>query len=285
MTATVARLIFLCNRPFALAAAIGWPGVRVAAVFTGPESFEVHEVCRQAGIAWTAWRKGTIDPIIAAARESHANVIVSNGYPWILPDTFFALPELTVVNLHPSLLPAGRGPHPVNHAILAGLDVTGATCHYVDRGLDTGNILAQCRYPIPAGATAADLYQPLFCLEAEALRLALPRILAKDPGERQASAGASTYRRTASDMRFDWNEPALVSERRVRAFNIPKLGVTGNLADGRRVRAFAGHVISGRGISERGLALVPGAAMEMGAALLVGTGRGVLCLDRFVFEE
>ena len=276
---TKARLVFLCNRPYALEAALGWPAAEVVAVFTGAGSTEVQSVCRQAGIPWQTWRKGEIEPILAAVRGGAARVIVSNGYPWILPPSLLALPQVAVINLHPSLLPEGRGPHPVNHAILAGLGVTGATCHYVDQGLDTGNIVAQCRYLIPAGATAADLYGPLFRLEAEALRLALPKVLAGDPGQVQPTSGASVYRRSAADMRFDWSEPAYACDRRVRAFNIPKLGVAGLLADGRRLRAFASTVV-GDGATD----LAPGVSRAIGETLLVGTGRGVLRLDRFVWE-
>ncbi|MFO1189045.1 MAG: formyltransferase family protein [Alphaproteobacteria bacterium] len=279
MSATRARLVFLCNRPFALEAALGWADVEIVAVFTSAASTEVHAVCRRAGIPWTEWHKGSVEPIIDAACKGAARIIVSNGYPWIIPATLLALPRIAVVNLHPSLLPAGRGPHPVNHAILAGLGVTGATCHYVDCGLDTGNILAQCRYLIPPDATAADLYRPLFRLEVEALRLALPRILAGDPGDPQPADGASTYRRSKADMCFDWSEPAPVCHRRVRAFNIPKLGVAGQLADGRRLRAFASTIAA-----DAADALAPGACRGDGHALLVGTGRGVLRLDRFVWE-
>jgi methionyl-tRNA formyltransferase len=109
--------------------------------------------------------------------------------------------------------------------------------------------------------------------------LALPKILAGDPGLPQPQDGASTYRRRAADMQFDWTEPAVLCDRKVRAFNIAKLGVAGTLADGRRLRAFASAVVSSVAST-----LGPGAWQRDGEALLVGTGRGLLRLERFIWE-
>ncbi len=60
-----------------------------------------------------------------------------------------------VLNIHPSLLPALRGPEPVFHAYRLGLEETGVTVHLMDHGWDSGPVLAQERVPIPASGTAA----------------------------------------------------------------------------------------------------------------------------------
>ena len=75
----------------------------------------------------------------------------------LLPEEF-QLPSLGTINLHPSALPQYRGPNPYfwqHHQ----LDLDGAvTIHYIDAGLDTGDILLQEHFPIALGATFLDVY-------------------------------------------------------------------------------------------------------------------------------
>jgi phosphoribosylglycinamide formyltransferase-1 len=63
-----------------------------------------------------------------------------------------------VVNVHPALLPAFPGAHPVEDALAAGVAETGATVHLVDEGVDTGPVLAQERVPVLPGDTPATLH-------------------------------------------------------------------------------------------------------------------------------
>jgi methionyl-tRNA formyltransferase len=64
-----------------------------------------------------------------------------------------------VVGMHPTLLPAGRGRAAIPWAILRGLQETGVTMFQLDRGVDTGPIIAQERLPIASGETATTLYE------------------------------------------------------------------------------------------------------------------------------
>lgn len=74
--------------------------------------------------------------------------------PWKVPAALrHALPG-GVLNIHPSLLPALRGPEPVFHAYRLGLAETGVTVHQMDDGWDTGPVLAQERHPIPDSGRA-----------------------------------------------------------------------------------------------------------------------------------
>jgi methionyl-tRNA formyltransferase len=78
-------------------------------------------------------------------------------FPRRLPPALIALPPLGVLNVHPSLLPALRGPEPLFWAVREGLAATGVTIHQVDAGLDTGPIILQEPLPIAEGISAAEL--------------------------------------------------------------------------------------------------------------------------------
>lgn len=73
------------------------------------------------------------------------------------PPALLALPRYGCINLHPSLLPAYRGPAPLFWAFRNGERETGVTVHLMDEGLDTGDILLQKRITIPEGTCGDDL--------------------------------------------------------------------------------------------------------------------------------
>ncbi len=85
------------------------------------------------------------------------DAIVSACFPWRIPQAVLGIPRRGGFNIHPSLLPAGRGPEPVFWAFRWGLRETGVTVHRMERGLDTGPILAQETVPIGDDATIPSL--------------------------------------------------------------------------------------------------------------------------------
>ena len=70
-----------------------------------------------------------------------------------------------VVNVHPALLPAFPGAHPVEDALAAGVTETGATVHMVDEGIDTGSVLRQEPVPVLPGDTSATLHARIRAVE------------------------------------------------------------------------------------------------------------------------
>jgi methionyl-tRNA formyltransferase len=78
-------------------------------------------------------------------------------FPRRLPSSLLTLPRLGAVNLHPSLLPALRGPEPLFWVFREGLSETGVSVHLVEERLDTGPIVAQERISVPDGITYAEL--------------------------------------------------------------------------------------------------------------------------------
>lgn len=129
-------------------------------------------------------------PELRAALEAIApGLIVVACFPWRVPGWLRSLPTLGCLNLHPSLLPDGRGPEPVFWALRWGLAETGVTLHVVDAGFDIGPIVAQRRHAIPDDATLESLELALAQLGARLLIDTLPALLTRSAGASPQGAG------------------------------------------------------------------------------------------------
>lgn len=87
----------------------------------------------------------------------HIELIIIYSMPFLIPKEFLEIKNLTIVNLHPSLLPSYRGPNPVEWAILNDESRTGFTLHYLDEGEDSGDIIFQSSFLIPRGLTKNEI--------------------------------------------------------------------------------------------------------------------------------
>jgi methionyl-tRNA formyltransferase len=148
------------------------------------------------------------------------DAIVVAAYGQLLPQSVLEIPRFGCLNIHPSLLPRHRGPSPVAAAILAGDEVTGVSIMLMDRGMDTGPVLAQSEWPISADDTTETLTDRLAEVGAELLIETLPLWLAGRIAPQTQDNGRATYSRvvTKEDGRMDWYLPALELWHRVRAF-------------------------------------------------------------------
>ncbi len=99
--------------------------------------------------------------VVAAVAAHRPDVVAVACFPWRLPPALLDLPPLGCLNVHPSLLPAGRGPEPVFWALRRGERQIGVTVHRMDAGFDTGPILAQEAIDLPLGVRAPDLERDL----------------------------------------------------------------------------------------------------------------------------
>jgi methionyl-tRNA formyltransferase len=152
-----------------------------------------------------------------AALNPAVTVLVAYGE--YLAPSLLDLPRRGSVNLHPSLLPRWRGSTPIQSAILAGDTVTGVTIIQMDRGLDTGPIIAQRATPIGPEETHQELSARLAHLGAELLAETLPLWLRGEIEARpQPEEGVTlTHTLTKEDGEIDWTRPAEEIARRVRA--------------------------------------------------------------------
>jgi len=146
--------------------------------------------------------------------------IVVAAYGQLLPQSVLDIPRFGCINIHPSLLPRHRGPSPVAGAILAGDEVTGVSIMLMDRGMDTGPVLAQRQQPMSADDTTETLTDSLAEVGADLLMETLPLWLAGRIAPQAQDNGMATCSRviTKEDGRMDWHLPAPELWRRVRAF-------------------------------------------------------------------
>ncbi|GFG69278.1 methionyl-tRNA formyltransferase [Mycolicibacter senuensis] len=141
------------------------------------------------------------------------------AYGALLRDGLLAVPVHGWINLHFSLLPAWRGASPVQAAIAAGDEVTGATTFRIEPDLDSGPVYGVATETIRAGDTAGDLLGRLAVSGAELLAATLDGIadgaLTAVP---QSSDGVSYASKiSVEDARVRWELPAAVIDRRIRS--------------------------------------------------------------------
>jgi len=85
------------------------------------------------------------------------DLIIVASYDQIIRSRLLKLPNLGAINVHPSLLPRYRGPSPLQWSILKGEKETGVTIHFIDEGIDTGDIILQNKIDIPDSITISGL--------------------------------------------------------------------------------------------------------------------------------
>lgn len=148
------------------------------------------------------------------------DLIVVAAFGQILRQNVLDLPPLGCVNVHASLLPRWRGAAPVQAAIISGDATTGITIMKMDAGVDTGPILAQHAVPILVEDTGETLGSRLAEVGGELLMMTLPRYLSGEikPFNQDNSLATYAAMLKKEDGQLDFNLPAEILERRVRAF-------------------------------------------------------------------
>ena len=97
------------------------------------------------------------DLVMATWLEEHrVELVVLAGYMHLLTAPFLGRFPGRIINVHPSLLPAFPGAHAIRDALAAGVETTGVTIHYVDEGLDTGNVIRQEQVPVDPRETLVE---------------------------------------------------------------------------------------------------------------------------------
>jgi len=192
------------------------------------------------------------------------------AYGALLPQRVLDIPRHGWVNLHFSLLPAWRGAAPVQHAILAGDQITGATTFRIVLELDAGPIFATVTEAIGPDDTAGDLLHRLSLSGARLLVDTLDGIeagtLTPTPQPETDAQVSYASKINVEDAAMDWSQPAEVVDRLIRAcFPAPGAWTT---FEGDRFKINSAQ-ISGKVLS-------PGALEITKRSVHVGTGTGAL---------
>lgn len=118
-------------------------------------------------------------------------IVVAFGQ--ILPKSILDIPRLGCVNVHGSLLPKYRGSSPIHRAVLNNEEKTGVTIMYMDVGMDTGDMISTAEMLILPDETAGSLHDRMMHVGAEALREALPSIIACTCKREKQNEEEATY--------------------------------------------------------------------------------------------
>ena len=161
------------------------------------------------------------DAIVAELAALEPDILIVAAYGLILPQAVLDIPPAGCLNVHASLLPRWRGAAPIQAAILAGDQKTGACLMAMQAGLDDGPVYASSEVNIGPDETAGELHDRLAAEGAALLRKHLSAILT---GEQIATAqddALATYapKIRTGDAMLDWQRPAEELARVVRAYN------------------------------------------------------------------
>lgn len=140
------------------------------------------------------------------------------AYGLILPEPVLTAPRFGCLNVHGSLLPRWRGAAPGQRAILAGDTKTGITIMQMERGLDTGPMLAVRETEID-GKTAGELTAELAVIGADLMVQVLARLPDVEAVPQPEEGGTYAAKIEKQEARLDFTRSAVDVERQVRAFN------------------------------------------------------------------
>lgn len=254
-------------------------GHQIAAVLTRPDApvgrgkkltcSPVAQLAESLGLPVLKPARADAD-LVARIAELQVDAAAVVAFGMLLPQDLLDVVPGGWVNLHFSLLPRWRGAAPVQHAIWAGDQITGATTFRIVKALDAGPVFRTLELPV-GEQTSGELLARLAVLGAPLLAESLADIAAQvDPTPQPAAGITLAPKIHPDDVRIDWTLPAQQIDRLVRAAN-PAPGAWTMLAGERfqvlRVAA-----------SDRQPALAPGELAADRKQLWVGTGTVNLAL-------
>ena len=207
---------------------------------------------------------------VEAIAELRPDLLVVVAYGQFLSEKLLAVPRLGAVNIHGSLLPAYRGAAPINAAVINGEQESGVTIMYLDKGMDSGDMILQESVSIGEDMTAGQLYDELCRLGTELLLQALPLIEAgtapRIPQDHDKATFAPMLKK--EDEIIDWSRPAKQVHDLIRGMD-PFPGAY-TLRQGKRLKIWGSK-----------LATLPLRGEEPGTVTAVGKeGFWVACADQ-----
>lgn len=220
----------------------------VVAVLTRPDapvgrgralaSSPVKELAQQHGIEVLTPVRPSDPDFVGRLQALNVDCAPIVAYGGLIPRPVLTIPRYGWVNLHFSLLPAWRGAAPVQHAVLAGDDITGASTFALEEGLDTGPVFGMITEPIRDADTSGDLLARLAVSGAQLLVHTLNGIESGSVvATPQPIDGVShAPKLVPADARIDFSHPALAVDRRIRACT-PAPGAWSTV-DGERIKLF-----------------------------------------------
>jgi methionyl-tRNA formyltransferase len=250
----------------------------------GPSSEPLKEMAYKHYLPLYQPTVNTNDPkFLAVLKKLEPDLFVSMYYGRLFSPAALAVPKLGCLNMHPSLLPKGRGQGPSTWPIINGDTETGQTIHWLDDGIDTGDVIAQKIVPIEREDTPSVLGGKLLKAGVELFIETWPLIeQGKSPRIKQDDSQATYHVAPRSEhARINWKQAAVQIRNLVRAFGKPDRGAWGKIA-GKRFQVWKAKVVLHPAASQAR----PGTVLVVtDGGLVVQTGEGQILLTETQVEE
>ena len=221
------------------------------------------------------------EEIITAIADVMPDLIVVSSYRNMIPDNMLKIARLGAINLHMAPLPKYRGAHPENWALINGEDWMGYTVHYLDSGIDTGDILAQDRVRI---LPEDDILSLTFKISEAAPKMLIEVINDIGVGDivrkTQDESQATYYPpRKPSDGLIDWSMQDTDIQNLIRALTRPYPGAY-TIISGYKLMVWRSRLVNGVNTM-----CEPGQIIEQSSSgILVGTGSKPILLTDFSWD-
>jgi methionyl-tRNA formyltransferase len=156
---------------------------------------------------------------LATLRALEPDAVATVAYGALLPGSALAIPRYGWINLHFSLLPAWRGAAPVQRAVWAGDEITGATTFQIVEALDSGPVYGVVTYEMPPRATSGEVLEALAADGAGLLTTTLDLVASGAARPQPQTGEGLSYapKVTVEEAQVDWHAPAIAVDRQIRA--------------------------------------------------------------------
>jgi methionyl-tRNA formyltransferase len=159
--------------------------------------------------------------VIDKLADFQPDLIIVVAFGQLLSPTLLALPRLGCINVHASLLPKYRGAAPIHWAIMNGETETGVTTMYMDKGMDTGDMILTAKTAITPNMVTGELHDKLMHQGAELLMMTVEKLINGTAPRTKQDADQATYAPLLkrSIERIDWSRTAQDIHNKVRGLN------------------------------------------------------------------
>ena len=153
--------------------------------------------------------------------DLNPDIIITCAYGQIVPEVILNYPKYGCINVHASLLPKLRGGAPIHKAIIYGYDVTGITIMYMDKGMDTGDMISKKEVKIEDNDTAETLHDKLQKISVTLLLETLPKIISGTNKREKQDDNRATYAYNISrqEEHVDFNKTSKEVFNQIRGLN------------------------------------------------------------------
>ena len=205
--------------------------MNIVGVFTRPDSFygrgkkllesPVKQLAKTLDLTVYEPKSLRNRDIVELITKLAPDLIIVAAYGLLIPEEILTIPKYGVVNIHPSLLPKYRGPSPVATALLNGDLITGVSIMLLDKGMDSGPILATENLKITLEHNTQTLTEELFQIGSNLLVSTIPLLVSGQivPTSQNKDNVTITKLLTKDDGNIDWEFNSEDISRQIRAFN------------------------------------------------------------------